>query len=106
MRQGDRTEILRGGVQGRLESELAAALRRRLPSESKLAGALRALFPLSASVRSMVGEAAVVLCKRGSFDRDLYASAVRALAESGDKRAAPLVKEALSSDEGGGLATL
>src|SRR5260221_351773 len=57
MRQGDRTDILRGGVQGRLEAELAAALRRRLPSESKLAGALRALFPLSASVRNMAGDA-------------------------------------------------
>jgi hypothetical protein len=93
-------------VQGRLESELAAALRRRLPSESKLAGALRALFPLSATVRSMAGEAAVVLFRRGSFDRELYASAVRSLAEAGDKRALPLLKGALSTDEGGGLATL
>ncbi len=106
MRQGDRTDILRGGVQGRLEAELAAALRRRLPSESKLAGALRALFPLSASVRNMAGEAALVLFRRGSYDRELYASAVRALAEGGDKRAASLLKGALSTDEGGGLATL
>src|SRR5215468_7714498 len=106
MRQGDRAEILRGGVQSRLESEVSAALRRRLPSESKLAGALRALFPLSASVRSMAGEAALVLYRRGSFDRELYASTVRSLAETGDKRAATLLKGALSSDEGGGLATL
>jgi hypothetical protein len=106
MRQGDRTDILRGEVQGRLEAELAAALRRRLPSESKLAGALRALFPLSASVRNMAGEAALVLFRRGSFDRELYASAVRSLAEGGDKRAATLLKGALSTDEGGGLATL
>jgi hypothetical protein len=93
-------------VQGRLESELAAALRRRLPSEPKLAGALRALYPLSASVRSMTGEAASVLSRRGSFDRELYASSVRSLAEAGDKKGAGLIKGALSSDEGGGLATL
>jgi hypothetical protein len=106
MRQGDRTEILRGGVRGRLESELAAALRRRLPSESKLAGALRALYPFSASVRNMAYEAALVLFRRGSFDRELYASAVRSLGEIGDKRAVALLKGALSTDEGGGLATL
>ncbi len=106
MRQGDRTEILRGGVRGRLETELAAALRRRLPSESKLAGSLRALFPFSASVRNMAHEAALVLFRRGSFDRELYASAVRSLGEVGDKRAVALIKSALSTDEGGGLATL
>jgi len=106
MRQGDRTEILRGEVQGRLESELAAALRRRLPSESKLAGALRALFPLSSCARSLASEAALVLCRRGSFDRELYASAVRSLAETGDKRAVTLLRGALSTDEAGGLATL
>jgi hypothetical protein len=106
MRQGDRTEILRGGVRGRFESELAAALRRRLPSESKLAGALRALFPFSASVRNMANEAALVLFRRGSFDRELYAGAVRCLGEAGDKRAVALIKSALSTEEGGGLATL
>jgi hypothetical protein len=93
-------------VQVRLEAEVSAALRRRLPSESKLAGALRALFPLSPSVRSMAGEAALVLYRRGSFDRELYASAVRSLAEANDKRASSLIKGALSTDEGGGLATL
>src|SRR5258705_11307712 len=104
MRQGDRAEILRGGVQVRLEAEVAAALRRRLPSESKLAGALRALFPLSATVRSMAGEAALVLFPPGSFDRELYARAVRSLAGSGDQRAAPLLKGAGSPDQGAGLA--
>jgi hypothetical protein len=54
----------------------------------------------------MAGEAALVLYRRGSFDRELYASTVRSLAESGDKRAAVLLKGALSTDEGGGLATL
>ncbi len=106
MRQGDRAEILRCGVQERLESELAAALRRRLPSEPKLAGALRALFPLSAAVRAMALEAALVLYRRGSFDRELYASAVRSLSEAGDKRATQVLKSALATDEGGGVATL
>jgi hypothetical protein len=93
-------------VRGRFESEVAAALRRRLPSESKLAGALRALFPLSPNLRSVVNEAAQVLLRRRSFDRELYASAVRSLAELDDKRAAPLLREALTSEEAGGLATL
>ena len=86
MRQGERSEILGRAVRGRFESELTAALRRRLPSEGKLAGALRALFPFSACLRNMAAETALVLMRRGSFDRELYASVVRALAESGDKR--------------------
>jgi hypothetical protein len=71
-----------------------------------LAGALRALFPVSASVRTIVSEAAQVLLRRHSFDRELYASAVRSLAESGDKRCAPLLCTALATDEAGGFATL
>ena len=106
MRQGERAEVLRGDVRGRFESEVAAALRRRLPSESKLAGALRALFPVSPNLRTVVNEAAQVLLRRRSFDRELYASAVRSLAELEDKRVAPLLRSALSSDEAGGLATL
>jgi hypothetical protein len=106
MRQGERAEILHGDVRGRFEAEVTAALRRRLPSESKLAGALRALFPVSPGLRNVVNEAAQVLLRRHSFDRELYASAVRSLAEHDDKRAAPLLRAALSSDEAGGLATL
>jgi hypothetical protein len=106
MRQGERAEVLRNDVRGRFESEVTAALRRRLPSESKLAGSLRALFPVSPSVRSMANEAAQVLLRRRSFDRELYAGAVRSLAEHNDKRAAALLGSALTSDEAGGLATL
>jgi len=106
MRQGERAEVLRGEVRGRFESEVTAALRRRLPSESKLAGALRALFPLSPNLRSVVNEAAQVLLRRRSFDRELYASAVRSLAELDDKRAAPLLRAALTSEDAGGLPTL
>jgi hypothetical protein len=93
-------------VRGRFESEITAALRRRLPSESKLAGALRALFPISAGLRNVVSEAAQVLLRRHSFDRELYASAVRSLAELEDKRCAPVLRSALSGDDAGGLATL
>jgi hypothetical protein len=106
MRQGERSEILGKAVQRRFESELTAALRRRLPSEGKIAGALRALFPFSACLRNMAAEAALVLVRRGSFDRELYASLVRALAETGDKRAGALIKGALATEEAGGLATL
>src|SRR5260221_9945667 len=106
MQTGERSEILRKGVQGRFESEIAAALRRRHPSESKLAGAVRALFPLSMALRNVTTEAALVLMRRGSFDRELYASAVRSLAEAGDKIAAPLISSALATEEAGGLATL
>lgn len=106
MRQGERAEILGKAVRGRFESELSAALRRRLPSEGKLAGALRALFPFSGCLRNMAAEAALVLVRRGSFDRDLYGSIVRALAETRDKRAGALIKGALATEEAGGLATL
>ena len=92
MRQGERAEILRVDVRGRFEAEVTAALRRRLPSESKLAGALRALFPVSPGLRNVVNEAAQVLLRRRSFDRELYASSVRSLAELDDKRAAALLR--------------
>jgi len=101
-----RSDIIREGVQGRFESELAAALRRRLPSEAKLAGALRALCPLSTAIRNLASEAALVLMRRGAFDRELYCGMVRALAEASDKRAASLIKGALAAQDGGGLATL
>lgn len=106
MRQGERAEVLRGEVRGRFEAEVTAALRRRLPSESKLAGCLRALFPVSAHLRNVVSEAAQVLLRRRSFDRELYATAVRSLAESNDKRAAQVLATALASDDAGGFSTL
>ena len=93
-------------MQGRFELELSAALRRRLPSEAKLAGAIRVLLPLSAAIRNMAGEAGLLLMRRGSFDRELYASIARSLAEAGDKRAVPLLRGALATEDAGGLATL
>jgi hypothetical protein len=100
------SEILRKGVLGRFESELTAVLRRKQPAEAKLAGALRALCPISLAARNMTSEAAEVLVRRGSFERELYMSAVRALAEANDKRAVALIGAALRSEDGGGLATL
>jgi hypothetical protein len=100
------SEILRKGVLSRIENELTAVLRRKQPAEAKLAGVLRTLCPLSSAARNMTCEAGEVLIRRGSFDRDLYMGAVRALAESKDKRAVSLVRTALISEDAGGLATL
>lgn len=106
MRTGETGEVLSKAVQARLESEVAAALRRRPASERRLAGALRALAPMSASVRNLQTEAANVFLRRGSFDREIFASAVRSLAEVGDRRAVPILTSALASAQAGGLATL
>jgi hypothetical protein len=106
MRTGERGEILSKAVRARLEAEVAAALRRRPANERRLAGALRALAPTSASVRNLQSEAAHVLLRRGSFDRGLFASAVRSLADAGDRRVVPILIGALGSEEAGGLATL
>jgi hypothetical protein len=106
MRTGERAEILKKGALSRLESEVTAALRRRSPSEGKLAGVLRALAPLSPGVRSLLGEAALVLLRRGAWERELYASAVRALSEAQDKRVLAVLKGALGHDDAGGVATL
>jgi hypothetical protein len=54
----------------------------------------------------MAAEAALVLVRRGSFERELYASVVRSLAETGDKRSGSLIRGALGTEEAGGLATL
>jgi hypothetical protein len=106
MRTGERGEVLSKAVQARLASEVKAALRRRPASERKLAGALRALSPMSASVRNLQNEAAQVLLRRGSFDREIFASAVRSLAETGDRRAVTILTSALATEQAGGLATL
>src|SRR3954467_1319633 len=106
MRTGERAEILKKGALTRLESEVTAALRRRSPSEPKLAGALRALAPFSSGVRQLLSAVALVLFRRGACDRELYASAVRALSEAQDKRVIAVLKGALASDDAGGVATL
>jgi hypothetical protein len=101
-----RAEIIDKATRGRLEAELDAALKRRPPNEAKLAGALRALAPLSPALRASMGEAARVMLKRGSLDREIYGACLRALAETGDHAALALVKTALASDDAGGTPAL
>src|SRR3954462_3852562 len=103
MRTGERAEILNKGALTRLESEVTAALRRRSPSEPKLAGVLRTLAPFSSGVRNILSEVALVLFRRGACERELYASAVRSLSEAQDKRVLAVLKGALATEDAGGV---
>ena len=93
-------------TRGRFEAELDGALKRRPTSEGKVAGALRAVAALSPGLRNAVAEAAEVLVRRGSFEREIYSASIRTLAEANDKRAPRLLGSALVQDEAGGTATL
>ncbi len=101
-----RTELLDKSTRIRLEDEVDAALKRRPSAEGKLAGALRAVAPLSPALRTALGEATAVLLRRGARHRELYACGLRSLAEAQDRQAASLLRRALSSDEAGGAAAL
>lgn len=90
----------------RFEEELDGALKRRPVYEAKLAGALRAIAPLSPHLRGAMGEMLAVMLRRGSFTRELYMGSMRALAETDEKQSRALLKTALSSDEAGGSAAL
>jgi hypothetical protein len=94
------------GTRDRLEGEIGAALKRKSPHEGKLAGALRAVAPLSPALRGAMCDAATSMLRRKSVARDLYAGCVRSLAECGDKRATELLREALLSENAGGSAAL
>jgi hypothetical protein len=106
MGNGERPEILQKLVQERFEAELTATLRRRRLAEPKLAGAVRVLLPHSRALRDLCVDAGATLVKRGSYERELYAAIIRGLSQSGDPRAAPLIKLALDSPDAGGLCTL
>jgi hypothetical protein len=101
-----RTELLDKPTRTRFEEEIDAALKRRPTSEAKLAGAARALAPLSPSLRASLGEATTVLTRRGSRERELYACGLRSLAEAQDRQAVALLRQALAGDEAGGSAAL
>jgi hypothetical protein len=101
-----RGDLLEDTGAERLEGELVAALRRKPTNEARLAGAIRALAPFSNRLKTAMASAVDTLVKRGSYTRPLYAACIRSLAELDQKRALPLIKRALSSDEAGGLATL
>lgn len=101
-----RAEFLDKTARTRFEEEIDAALKRRPLSEARLAGALRAVAPFSPSLRASLGEATAVLLRRGARQRDLYASGLRALAESQDRQVVALLRQALAGDEAGGSTAL
>jgi hypothetical protein len=101
-----RAEILDKATRGRLETELDAALKRRPSGEAKLAGALRAIAPLSPALRASMAEALSVMLRRKSFDRELYGACMRSIAEAEDRQSTSLIQAALASDDAGGAAAL
>jgi hypothetical protein len=101
-----RAELVDKGTRERLLEELDLAMKRKGASETKLAGAFRALIPLSPQLRSAAQETARTLVRRKSFSRELYSVTMRSLAELDDACAGDLLREALGADEGGGIATL
>jgi len=101
-----RAEVIDKATRVRFESEIEAALKRRPPNEGKVAGALRAIAPYSASVRNALVEALGVMVRRSSFKRELYTVSLRSLADAGDKRLAPLLRTALAGEEAGSSSAL
>jgi hypothetical protein len=101
-----RTDLVGKVARQRFEEEIDAALKRRPTHEGKLAGALRAVAPLSPQVRGCLGEALRVMLRRRTLDRELWAASVRSLAECKDKAAGGILQQALSEGDAGGTATL
>ena len=99
-----RAEVLDKTARVRIESELDAALKRKLANEPKLAGCARALAPLSAGLRGTLGDLATVMIRRASFKRETYSAAVRSLADADDRRLPAMLKTAFATDEAGGHA--
>jgi len=101
-----RADLVGKVARERFDEEIDAALKRRPGNEAKLAGALRALAPISAHVRARLADALKLLLRRRTLDRELYAAAIRSLAECGDKTAGAILRQALASDDVGGTAAL
>jgi len=106
-----RTDLVGKVARDRFDEEVDAALKRRPANEAKLAGALRAVAPLSPQIRSTLAEALRVLLRRRTLDRELYAASVRSLAECGEKSTCAILREALGrlateGGDAGGTATL
>jgi hypothetical protein len=91
---------------GRIETETAAALRRKPVHEALLAGALRVLAPHSPRIEALLVHTVDTLLRRGSLGRPLYLSGVRALGELDHPDGTDPLCRALSADDAGGLATL
>lgn len=83
----------------RLESELEATLKRRLPHEGVIGGAFRLLWDTSVSLRRAGREAFALLLRRRSFDRPLFSALVRALSEDSRTSSRDLVREAVADEE-------
>ena len=101
-----RAEIIDKATRGRFEAELDAALKRKSTNEVKLGGALRAVGRLSPALRGTLAEAAQVMVRRGSYTRELYAAAIRTLAEADERHLPSILKSALASEDAGGNPTL
>jgi hypothetical protein len=110
-----RAEIIDKPTRGRLEAELEQALKRKIEGdgadgaraqEAQLAGVLRALGPMSPSLRAALADVATTLLRKGAVTRELYSGAVRCLAESSDKSTGPLLTAALASEDAGGAPAL
>ncbi|WP_394849021.1 hypothetical protein LZC95_16410 [Pendulispora brunnea] len=101
-----RAEVIDKATRARFESEIEGALKRRPPNEAKLAGALRAIAPYSASVRNAMAEALGIMVRRSAFKRELYAASLRSLADADDKRVASLLRTALGGEDAGSSAAL
>jgi hypothetical protein len=105
-RKGDQGELLGDEPVARLDAVIQAAIRRKPPHEAKVAGSFRALAPYSGKLRILLAQTVHTLVKRASFDRALYAGAVRAFAELEPTAAAVEIERALAAEEAGGLSTL
>jgi len=90
----------------RLVGEARAALRRRGAHEAKLAGTLRAIAPHSPEISRELLATVETVARRGSFERPLYSSAVRALSEQAEPGLIPVLAKVLASDDAGGLPSL
>lgn len=101
-----RTDLVGKVARERFDEEIDAALKRRPTNEAKLAGAIRAIAPISPQIRATLAEALRVLLRRRTLDRELYAASIRSLAECKDKAAPGVLRQALASDDAGGTATL
>lgn len=96
---GIKPELVDRPTRMRLESELEATLKRRVPHEGMIGGAFRVLWPTSASLRRIGREAFALLLRRRSFDRPLFSALVRALSEESNATSRELVREAVADEE-------
>lgn len=101
-----RAECVGKVARERFDEELDAALKRRPTNEAKLAGALRAVAPVSPHVRGRLAEVLRTLLRRRTLDRELYPAAIRSLAECGDKATGAILRDALGADDAGGTPAL